>query len=87
MKASQKFIIIIENITLRVRFDDMDKKLLPLIQELEKTGDILGPVVSTVEYNGGLLFVSVQYEDKRRGPVKPSIFGIDSEVFLAKQYK
>lgn len=82
MKKSQKLKVKIENIDNLVRFEDMDKKLLPLVARLEVDGDEFGPVVGVIDG----LCVAIKYADKSRGPVKPTIFGYDSDEFLEKQY-
>lgn len=82
MKKSQKLKVKIENLENLVRFEDMDKKLLPLVARLEVEGDEFGPVVGVIDG----LCVAIKYADKSRGPVKPTIFGYDSDKFLEKQY-
>ena len=82
MKKSQKLEVKIENFGNIVRFEDIDKKLLPLVARLEVEGDEFGPVVDVIDG----LCVFIKYADKRRGPVKPTIFGYDSDEFLEKQY-
>lgn len=82
MKKSQKLKVKIENFENIVRFEDIDKKLLPLVARLEVEGDEFGPVVDVI--NG--LCVTIKYADKSRGPVEPTIFGYDSDEFLEKQY-
>ena len=64
------------------RFDELDAKLLPLVKKLEVEGDKFGPVVTVIDS----MCVAIQYADKTRGPVKPAIFGCESDDFLAKQY-
>lgn len=84
MKASQKLKIRFENIETIQRFGDLDNILLPLAAKLEKEGDIYGPVCMVYD---GHMCIAMRYADKRREPVNPTIFGYDSEEFLAKQYK
>lgn len=83
MKASQKLRVEIGDIVNIVRFDSLDPRLLPLVAKLEREGDIYGPVI----LGDSDLFVSIGYYGKRIGPVKPTIFGYESEELLAKQYK
>lgn len=82
MKASQKLRVRVENIAFITRFDQLDTKLLPLVCRLEREGDIYGPVCTVVDY----MAVAIEYADKRRPPVKPTIFGYDADELLAKQY-
>lgn len=86
MKASQKFKIEVENLKFVQRFDELDHTLLPLVSKLEKEGDEFGPVYYVI-FVPDALCVSMMYADKRRGPVKPTIFGYDSDEFMEKQYK
>lgn len=86
MKASQKFKIKVEELTFAQRFDELDKKSLPLIEKLEKEGDEYGPVVMTL-FLPNALCVTAQYYDKRRAPTKPTIFGHDSDELIKMQYK
>ena len=86
MKKSQKLIVTVENVTMVVRFEDVDEKLLPIIEKLEKEGDTFGAVGGLIEYPGGMLFVSVRYADKTRGSTKKQLFGYEQDEFLKKQY-
>ena len=86
MKASQRFVVEIEQLKMVVRFDDLDQKLLPIVAKLEKEGDLFGPVLAVI-FAPDPLCVSIRYADKRRGPVKPTIFGYDSDDLMSKQYK
>jgi hypothetical protein len=82
MKPSQKLKVEIEGIVNVVRFDELSPKLIPFVGRLEREGDIYGPVIGMV----GVCAVYVSYADKRRGPVKPTIFGYDWDEFKLKQY-
>jgi len=87
MKKSQKLRVKVENITFIQRFDELDEVILPLVAELERKGDIYGPAVGVVNVPYPVC-VTVEYADKRRGPVaKKTIFGQDTERFLSRQYK
>lgn len=85
MKASQKLKFDIEGLVMTVRFDELDSRLLPLVAKLEKEGDLFGPVCEVITLSTSLC-VTVTYADKKRGPTKPTIFGFDSDEFMAKQY-
>lgn len=88
MKASQVLKVDIEGIVNLVRFDALSPDLHPLVAKLEKDGDLYGPACLVITTKSGVsLCVSISYADKGRGPVKPTIFGYDSDSFLAKQYK
>lgn len=84
MKASQKFIVKVENLTFVQRFDELDRALLPLVAKLERVGDLYGPVSEVIFKPCGLC-VSITYADKKRDAVKPTIFGFDSDELLARQ--
>lgn len=86
MKPTQKIIIKIEKLSFVVAFKDIDKTLLPLVAGLEKFGDEFGPF-TCLSFIPQEVCISVMYADKRRGPVKPTIFGFDSDDFMLKQYK
>lgn len=86
MKGSQKLRVDIEGVEFVTRFDEIDPALLPLVAKLEKDGDKFGPVVDTIVLNTPLC-VMMSYADKRRGPVKQTIFGQDADEFMARQYK
>jgi len=86
MKASQKFIIKVENLTFIQRFDELDDALLPLVAKLERNGDLYGPVGEVI-HTPCALYVSISYADKKRDSVKSTIFGYDADEFMARQYK
>lgn len=84
MKASQLLKVDIEGIVNVVRFDNLSHKLYPIVDKLEEIGDEFGPVIEL--YNGQHC-VMLSYADKRRGPVKKTIFGYDQDEFMSRQYK
>ena len=86
MKASQKLLITVEFLTFIQRFDELDKQFIPLVEKLEKEGDLFGPVNMVLTKTCDLC-ISLSYADKKRGPVKPTIFGYNSDEFMDKQYK
>ena len=86
MKGSQKLRVDIEGIKFLMRFDEIDPMLLPLAAKLEKDGDEFGPVSGVIVLNTTLC-VTMNYADKRRGPVKQTIFGYDADKLMGMQYK
>lgn len=87
MKASQKLRVDIEGIKYVSRFDELDPKLLPVVEKLERVGDEFGPVSEVIILNCTLC-VMLSYADKKRGPVKKeTILGYDAAELMAKQYK
>lgn len=89
MKATQKLKVDVEGIVNVVAFRDLDPSLKFIVAKLEREGDRFGAATEMV-YNhksGVALCVMISYADKSRDPVKPSIFGYDSDELLSKQYK
>lgn len=84
MKPSQKLVVGFETYSVKVRFDELDPKLLPLAKKLELAGDMYGPV-NTFD---GCMCVTMHYADKRRhGIPEQMIFGYPVEVIMAMQQK
>lgn len=86
MKGNQKLIFLVESLKFVQRFDEIDPALIPVVQKLEREGDQYGPA-GMVMFLPSEMYVSVTYADKRRGPVKETIFGYDADEFMSRQFK
>jgi len=88
MKPSQKLIVDIEGITNVVAFRDIDVRLHRIVNKLEREGDQFGLATGLITnaMSGVALCVMIGYADKKRGPVKPTLFGYDQDELMEKQF-
>lgn len=84
MKASQKLIVEFEQYKVRVKFSELDSKLLPLAKKLEIEGDNYGPV----SWFDGSMCITMKYADgAKNGTPEAKIFGYPVEEIMAMQQK
>ena len=87
MKPSQKLVVQFENIKVIVRFEDLDAKLLPIAQKLERTGNRFPASNGVYDLVDGY-FVGINYNGCIKDAVpEAKIFGYPEKEFLARQYK
>jgi hypothetical protein len=84
MKANQKLNVYFENYHVVVRFDQLDKKLLPLAKRLEIQGNRFGGVN---DFDGVMCVQMNYHQETKDGVPENKIFGYPEKEFLSMQYK
>lgn len=91
MKNTEKLILQIDNLPSFVTtFSRLPVEFIPLAEKLKRDGNMCGAAhdVFVDENSGRDYCITINYAGKIVGPKeKRTIFGMDEDVLLAKQYK
>ena len=91
MKSTEKLILQIDNLpSIVTTFSKLPVEFIHIAEKLERDGNAYGAALDVfVDENSGREYcITINYIDKVVGPKqKRTLFGMDEDVLLAKQYK